>query len=121
MAQYRDYQGPTVGQSGCSYSSLRNVYSGQSASGESAQMANYIVPKLCPNGAAPNYPPRYDTLSHGQNYLCGGYFNMQGAYPLASCTDCKADYIQRPCTGNIARSCQTTPPSPVAKEGFRFW
>ena len=53
-------------------------------------MGSYIVPKLCPDGAAPNYPPRCDTFTHGQNYLCGGYFSMQGAYPLADCTSCKA-------------------------------
>jgi hypothetical protein len=100
MAQYREYQKPTVGQAGCTYSRLGNVYQGQMAGGAAAQN-NYIVPKLCPNGPGPNYPPKYDTLSHGQAYQCGGYFGLSGAYPFADCQNCQADYVQRPCKANI--------------------
>lgn len=100
MAQIRDYQGPTVGQAGCTYSRLGNIYSGQTA-GKNVAQNNYLVPKLCPNGAGPNYPPKYDTLSHGQQYQCGGYFNVQGAYPLADCKSCNVEYVQRPCKDNI--------------------
>lgn len=108
MSQYRDYSAPTVGQSRCSYSSLANVYSGRSAGNETMNMANYVVPKLCANGSQfglPSYPPPYDTLSHGQQYACGGYFGFAGAYPFANCTSCKADYIQRPCKGDIFNQC----------------
>ena len=100
MAHVRDYQGPTVGQAGCTYSRLGNVYSGQMA-GRNVEQNTYVVPKLCSNGPGPSYPPKYNTLSHGQAYQCGGYFNVKGAYPFADCASCKADYVQRPCKGNI--------------------
>lgn len=116
MAQYRDYQNPTVGQLGCTYSRLGNVYSGRSANGNVDSMANYVVPKFCPNGPGPNYPPRYDTLSHGQAYNCGGYFDVSGAYPYADCTSCKAGFTTRPCKGNIAGACK---PAAPATEGYR--
>lgn len=101
--QYRDYLGSAVGQQGCTYSRLGNIYAGQSQADDGAPAMNtYIVPKLCPNGPAPNYPPRYDTLSHGANYLCGGYFSVKNAYPTANCGPCNAEYVDRPCRGFIS-------------------
>lgn len=107
MAQYREYQAPTVGQSGCTYSSLANTYAGKMAGRESAPMAMYVVPKLCAGGQGPQYPPAYNTFSHGQQYNCGGYFNIKGAYPFATCNSCKLDFTERPCKGNILGQCAT--------------
>lgn len=125
-AQYKDYQGLSVGQAGCTYASLRNTYGFASPASSLAsscnnnpaanmayslgavqapKMSNYIVPKMCPNGPGPNYPPRYDTLSHQQPYLCGGYFNITSAYPDANCTDCALTFTNRPCSGNIMNQC----------------
>lgn len=106
MAQYRDYQSPTVGQAGCTYSSLASTYSGKMASGGAyAPMANYVVPKMCPSGPGPQYPPAYNTFSHGQAYNCGGYFNIKGAYPYATCSSCQLSFTERPCQGNIRGQC----------------
>ncbi len=109
MAQVREYQGPTVGQVGCTYSKLGNISSGQMA-GQTITQNSYLVPNYCSSGAGPNYPPPYNTLSHGQAYNCGGYFNIKGAYPYADCVNCATNFVQRPCTGSI--SCGT-------KEGYR--
>lgn len=72
----------------------------------SPAMSNYVVPKLCSDGPGPNYPPRYDTFTHNQPYNCGGYFNLVGAYNYANCTDCAQQFVQRPCSGNIAGNCR---------------
>lgn len=108
MANVRDYQGPTVGQSTCSYSKLgglanASVMSSMAASNASnnAPIGTYNVPLYCPEGPGPNYPPRYDTFSHGQQYQCGGYFSIQGAYPYADCASCKTTFVQRPCSGKV--------------------
>ncbi len=111
MSYLRDSSAPTVGQPKCTYSSLGSVYSGQMAGMVGAQ-GSYVVPQYCPSGPGPNYPPKYNTLSHGQTYLCGGYFNVSGAYPYADCTSCKSNFVTRPCKGNI--DCATP-----AVEGFR--
>ena len=113
MAQYRDYNAPTVGQSGCSYSSLNKTYGLHSSNQNVPSMAKYTVPQYLPNGSGPNYPPKYNTLSHGQDYVCGGYFNMQGAYPHASCDSCNVNYVQRPCAGRLSQQPKTS------SEGFR--
>jgi hypothetical protein len=106
MAQYREYQAPIVGQNKCSYSSLGSTYAGPQAGGVIPDMSTYIVPKLCYGAPAGlSYPPRYDTLSHGQAYLCGGHFDLQRAYPLANCTSCAATYVERPCRGTIYAQC----------------
>jgi hypothetical protein len=103
MAQYREYQAPAVGQQKCTYSNLRSTYQGQAAQGRSASMAQYVVPQLCPNGPTNyTYPPAYDTFSHGQQYTCGGYFGMKGAYPRANCTTCNAPYTKRDCRGRLS-------------------
>lgn len=115
MSQYREYSNVTSNQAGCTYSSLGSTYNGLFAGNEIASQANYTVPKLCMNGPGATYPPTYNTLSHGQDYLCGGYFSMKGAYPLATCDSCNVEYIQRPCAGNILNQCN---PSPATKEGF---
>jgi hypothetical protein len=96
----KDYKS-TVGESGCSYSSLNRTY-GVGVSSQVASMANYTVPEYLPNNQnGPSYPPRYDTLSHGNDYLCGGYFSMKSAYPHASCESCNVNYVSRPCDGNL--------------------
>ena len=119
MAQYRDYQAPAVGQAKCTYSSLSNVYGGRMAGTEAVKQNDYIVPKLCPSGPRPNYPPKKDTLTHGQDYLCGGYFSMSGAYPLADCGPCQCEYVTRPCSGNIKGICDRGQPVPAAVEAYR--
>jgi hypothetical protein len=96
-----NYNGSTVNQTGCTYSRLGSIYSGMSA-GQDVKQDMYIVPKLCPDGPGPSYPPQYDTLSHKQQYLCGGYFNVRGAYPFSDCSSCKAEYVQRPCKGVLS-------------------
>lgn len=138
-----EYQQPTVGQDGCTYSSLGSTYSGQDASGLVADMTQYLVPKYCPNGPSPNYPPRYDTLSHGQKYQCGGYFTLKSAFPQADCTSCSgkpyaewqnrmgvntasnippdalAPFSLRGCSSQLVKDCQPAPAPPVEpKEGF---
>lgn len=116
MSQYKDYTNPTVGNASCTYSKLASVYSGQMAGSHVPSSANYTVPKLCPNnGSGLSYPPRYDTLQHGNQASCGGYFHLNSAYPNATCNTCNAEYVQRPCAGNIHSAC--TPPS--TKEGYR--
>ncbi|MDC3332970.1 hypothetical protein OAV62_01895 [bacterium] len=87
MSQYKDYTRPTVGQAGCSYSSLGHTYKGH-PSNVVPPMSNYMVPDYCPDGPGPNYPPRYDTLTHGGRGSCGGKFDLQGAYPYADCSSC---------------------------------
>ncbi len=108
MSQYREYSNVTTNQAGCTYSNLGSTYNGRFAGDQIQSQANYTVPKLCMNGNRPNYPPTYNTLSHGQDYLCGGYFSMKGAYPEASCDSCNAEYVQRPCAGNILNQCNAS-------------
>jgi len=103
MPQNTEYTGPSVGQQGCSYSSLKRTYGMSNSMGVSANvgnMASYDVPDLCGNNG-PSYPPKYNTLSHGQANTCGGHFSMKGAYPFADCQSCNAPRIQRPCNGNV--------------------
>lgn len=128
MSQYKEYSKPMVGNPGCTYSNLVGTYANGQQMLQNAVpgMNQYDVPKMCPSGSAPNYPPRYDTLSHGQNYLCGGYFSMKGAYPQADCTSCNAPYTKRPCDGHIDCSAPApAPQEPVVQEGmmsqFKFW
>lgn len=120
MSQTRDYQGAAVGQAGCTYSRLGNVYSGMMA-GMDAKQDSYMVPKLCPSGPGPNYPPKYDALSHGSNYLCGGYFNVQSAYPYSDCSSCKAEYVQRPCKGPMTQCNAPQTQEGYAKPRRGFW
>lgn len=87
MSHYNEYQQPTVGQAGCSYSRLGNTY-GNSGPSAIPNMAVYSVPKYCPNGPKPNYPPPYDTLSHGGKGGCGSHFNLKSAFPNANCSSC---------------------------------
>ena len=125
MAQYREYQGLPVQQAGCTYSQLKYTYGVPSAASSLSSacnsnssnmayslgavktpvMSNYVVPLMCPGGQGPNYPPRYDTLSHGQPYVCGGHFTITGAYPYADCTNCGLQFVNRPCSGNIMGQC----------------
>jgi hypothetical protein len=120
MSQYREYQGKVTGQSSCSYSRLKDVstpyFPPSLRTGESSSM--YNVPQFCPTGSAPNYPPQPDTLSHNQPYLCGGYFSMKSAYPSATCSECKAHYVKRPCTGNITCNSSVEPYCKVIKESY---
>lgn len=116
MSQYKEYSKPVVGNPGCTYSNLARTYgngSRQSMMNNVPSMATYTVPKLCHNGSGPSYPPRYDTLTHGQSAMCGGYFSMKGAYPHADCASCDAEYTQRPCNGHVDCSA-----SPSVKEEY---
>lgn len=96
MTDYR----ASVGQKQCTYSSLGNTYSGMIPNNQ-LQHAMYTVPNFDPNGTGPSYPPKRDTLAHGQQYLCGGYFTLKSAYPYATCTSCGVKYEQRPCDGKL--------------------
>ena len=113
MAQYRDYQASTVGQSGCTYSQLANTYMGRYAGMSAPPMSMYVVPKFCQGGSGPQYPPAYDTLTHGQKYNCGGYFAVTGAYPYATCNSCQQEFVDRPCKGNISDKCNGSSTVPV--------
>lgn len=104
MSHIKEYSKPTVGQIGCTYSRLSTISQGQMAgmSGMTVPGQNeYVVPKYCTSGSGPNYPPRYDTLSHGQDANCGGYFKFQGAYPFADCKSCQTSFTKRPCTHDL--------------------
>ena len=118
MPRYQEYSAPSVGQAGCTYSSLDRTYTGSNQPfGVHAQVRNmnrYEVPDYRPDGPGPNYPPRYDTLSHGQDAVCGGYFDMSKAYPYASCDSCQTQFVERPCDGNLP---DVAPQS--VSEGFR--
>ncbi len=108
MSQHREYQGKANAQQACSYSSLRNLKVPQ-AMGASVQDGSYQVPFVCPSGTQTNYPPRIDTLSHGQAYTCGGYFQLKGAYQ----EPCQDSMVARQCAGNI--SCTAAAPVTVEK------
>ena len=119
----QEYNNSTAGAAGCTYSRLANIYSGQNLN-KIVNQGTYIVPKLCPNGPiGSSYPPKYDTLSHGQKYLCGGHFDVKGAYPMADCASCNVDYVQRPCTGNIAGQCNSASVEGYRRKrnGFKLW
>ena len=42
----------------------------------------------------------YDAFSHGQDYRCGGYFSIEGAYPDYA-NKC-GKYVRRACAGTVA-------------------
>lgn len=92
----------------CSYSSLGSTWAGKMAQPLSSVVNSYTVPKLCAQGEGPNYPPRYDTLSHGGANNCGGYFKLPSAYPSADCSSCKVNYTERTCLGQIPCEVNTT-------------
>lgn len=116
MAHVKDYQGPTVGNKQCTYSSLGNIYSGATTQNQmNTSQSNYIVPKLCSSGDGPNYPPKYNTLSHNQSYQCGGYFNISGAYPYSKDGQCNVSYVEKPCSSHSI-SCGTAPKAPTQVE-----
>lgn len=100
MSQYKEYTRPTVGQSGCSYSMLGATYHGAKAGDAIQAMNNYMVPDYCPDGPGPNYPPRYDTLTHGIQGSCGGKFNFKNAYPFANCSSCLGKELAPYANGN---------------------
>lgn len=104
----KEYQAPTVGQSPCSYSLLANISNGKSVDNQVPSQSQFIVPKLCPNGPGPTYPPSYSTLQNQNSaYSCGGYFSFTDAYPFAKCgvNGCSVQYTTRHCTGNINDQC----------------
>lgn len=118
MAQNREYEKHTIGYNATNYSTLQNTYSGSMASGQIAKPGHYIVPKLCPTGKGPNYPPKYDTFTHGQKQQCGGYFKLTGAYPFATCDSCNVSYTKRPCSGTIGCG-NANGGNGATSEGFR--
>jgi len=130
MSYNHEYQKPTVGSAGCTYSSLVGTYScGNQGLGQgmfkSTDMNLYKVPILCPSnkqGKVPSYPPPYDTLQHGTTNGCGNKFSYANAYPFADCKTCNAPYGQRKCNGNIHAQCNPKPaPAPPVKDSFKFW
>jgi hypothetical protein len=119
MYNSNEYSKPTVSSAGCTYSRLGSLSDGpRMLSGTLSDQGQYIVPKYCPDGAGPNYPPKYDTLTHGQKYACGGYFSMSGAYPYGDCEGCKTEYVKRPCNGRID-CCGKKVEEKAVEESFR--
>lgn len=128
MSYNHEYQQPTVGNAGCTYSKLDNTYAciGQgSAMFKTTDMNQYVVPKFCNTDGvnAPAYPPPYNTLQHGASNTCGGKFSFKQAYPYADCTSCKQTFTKRACNGNIHQQCQQPKVAPVeqTKQNFKFW
>lgn len=131
----KEYQSSSVGEMGCTYSQLRNYskhlqlapQAGDVASNlnqchadyaaqQAAPVGQYNVPKYCPSGPGPNYPPAYDTLTHGGKGGCSGHFNMLAAYKHADCSGCHVQRTTRPCTGNIYAACAAKPAPKSAPE-----
>jgi hypothetical protein len=113
-----EFNNRMANEASCTYSALGSIYSGLSADNVVPGQANYIVPKLCPNTPSLNYPPNYNTLAHGQEYMCGGYFDIRKAYPEADCKSCNATYVARPCKGNIDAICNPPPVVAPSSEGY---
>ncbi len=86
------------------YNRLNQIWSGQMVSDQvNVKRGTYTVPKICPQGEGPHYPPSYSTLHHDldESHRHGVYFNMKGAYPFADCESCKVSMTERPCLGHI--------------------
>ena len=96
----REYQAPSIQQSGCSYSGLRKTYAPKAGT----EPAVYDVPKFLPSGPGPKYPPGPDALTHGVSGGCGGYFSLSSAYPFATCDSCNVERTTRKCDGYISES-----------------
>lgn len=125
----REFSKNPISQQACTYTSLANLSQGNVAPGVAFNMGETMVPKFCPSGPGPNYPPRYDTLTHGGKNGCGGYFNFTNAYPFASCNECQGvsfaglqnnmgpntasnlpptsfgKFVKRACDGDISKHC----------------
>jgi hypothetical protein len=100
----REYNGKTIPTSqACTYDQLKQTYDGKSV--DSNMMADpsiYDIPDMRYNSSVENaYPPRYDALTHGVGYQCGGHFGLKNAYPGATCTSCSAKRTTRKCDGNF--------------------
>lgn len=104
----KEYNGTSISQSSCTYKRMQDVYPPSDAKIIVSQ-GTYTVPQICPNSSGLSYPPRPDTLTHGQSSSCGGYFNVKNAYPYASCDHCDETFVEKPCVGNIT----------CTKEGYR--
>ena len=118
----REYTRPTVNSGVCTYTPLKDYNSGFGRGPVAPimpgtpSMANTIVPKYCPAsfGPGPNYPPKYDTLLHGQGaYSCGGYFNIHSAYPYATGKTCATQFVTRSCDGIACRPGGGGPIGPI--------
>lgn len=100
-----------VGSSGCTYTTLRNYNLGSIEAPLCPQLPSMnvtTVPQYCPNSKI-SYPPRYDTLHHGQSGPgCGGYFNVLSAYPDFDQNGCGTQFVNRDCDGYI--DCGPLPP-----------
>lgn len=104
MSCQREYDSPVVNCGGCTYTSLRDYNLGQPEAplcSAIPSMATQVVPMYCPSGPGPNYPPKYNTLQHGGQGNCGGYFGVQGAYPYTDGINCATKFVARPCDGFI--------------------
>jgi len=106
-----EYTAPTKNSSSCMYASLKNYNLGQPEAplcGGTPSMAVQTVPYYCPYGPGPNYPPKYDTLQHGQGAgTCGGFFGIQGAYNYSDGKNCATKFVNRDCAGFI--NCEGIP------------
>lgn len=102
MAQYSRDKQTIVGKGFNAYNNLGQICQGQNLAPIVGVPSIYTVPKYCPSGPGPNYPPKYDALSHGFGYQGQGYFDLKKAYPFADCVNCAATMVNRPCAGFVS-------------------
>ena len=92
MSQYKkEYSGPAVSSSACSYNTLGSYY-GCNASMAPLRQGTaknvFVVPQYGAIG--------YDALTHGVQGGCANYFNIQQAYGK-NAGNCKTKYSTRLC------------------------
>lgn len=124
MSYAHEYSHPTTNYAGCNYASLKNYNEGfgrgpvAPVPTGTPSMAVQTVPAYCPNNPVGTaYPPRYNTLQHGEPYTCGGYFGIMSAYPAAAGTKCATTFTNRPCAGFINCPGVTAPLAPLTPAG----
>lgn len=85
-----EFNNSAINNTSCSYRALATTYPAN---------GSYTVPNLCSGYS--QYPPAYNTLSHGNRGQCGTHFSFASAYPDATCTSCNIQYGPRPCSGVV--------------------
>lgn len=81
----------TVTGASCNYTTLSQYNVGTMAMqrpGDKVTTGKYIVPQFS--------PPTYDTLMHGANPSCSGYFNINSAYKSKG-GSCNQQYVTKLC------------------------
>lgn len=90
--QHIEGTNPTVSGLSCSYASLAHYNNG-------SQGMQPPVPRGTVSGSyvVPNYAgPGYNTLMHGSNPSCSGYFNIDAAYKSKN-GNCNQQYVRKLC------------------------